>query len=77
MAIIWCRSGVGVICCISDEWSGIYIIKFNDFTAGIHDIVVTNVDHASFTMGQIRVKHTTPYAKHCCLELVGVISHKA
>ena len=64
--------GVDVICCISDEGNGIYIIDGRVFTAGIHDIVMTNVDHVSFTMGQIRVVHTSPYAKHCCLDLDSV-----
>lgn len=61
--------GVDVIWQISDEGNGTY--KFNGcvFTAGVHDIVVTSIDHTSFTMGQIRVIHASPYAKHCCLEL--------
>ena len=64
--------GVDVIWQISDEGNGTY--KFNGcvFTAGVHDVVVTSIDHTSFTMGQIRVIHASPYAKHCCLELDSV-----
>lgn len=61
-----------MICRISDEGNGTYMFDGTVFTAGIHDIVVTNVDHASFTMGQIRVIHASPHAKHCCLELDSV-----
>ena len=64
--------GGDVILDFSDEGNGTY--KFNGcvFTAGIHDIVVTSIDHISFVMGQIRVIHASPYAKHCYVELDSV-----
>ena len=61
--------GVDVTCHMSDEGNGAYIFNGCVFTAGIHDIIVTSINHSSFIMGQIRVIHASPYAKHCYLEL--------
>lgn len=64
--------GVDVICHVSDEGNGTYMLDGCVFTAGIHDIVVTSLNHTSFIMGQIRVIHASPYAKHCYVELDSV-----
>ena len=64
--------GVDVILNLSDEGNGTYMFNGCFFTAGIHDIVVTSIDHTSFVMGQTRVIHASPYAKHCYLELDSV-----
>lgn len=61
-----------VICLMSDKGNGMYTFSGCVFTAGIHDIVVTSIDHTSFTMGRVRVIPATPYAKHCRLELDSV-----
>lgn len=61
--------GIDVVCHMSDEGNGAYAFNGYVFTAGIHDIVVTSIDHTSFIMGQIRVIHASPCAKHCYLEL--------
>ncbi len=64
--------GVDVIWHISDEGTGTYKLNGCVFTAGVHDIVVTSIEHTTFIMGQVKVIHASPYAKHCFLELDSV-----